>query len=399
MRPDRGGGAMSRVRTGRVRSWLRAALVCAVLHAASSPAGAATIRLINTDPPHQGLNDDTPATPVGGNTGTTIGQQRLIAFQFAVDTWAATLDSPVEIRIDATFHQLDCNANEVTLGDAGPVSVFSDFAGAPAPNTFYPSALADRLAGMDLAPDEDDISAEFNSTFGTTCAFPAGWYYGLDGKPPGNDSDFVTVVLHELGHGMGFLTFVDLTTGAKMDGLDDAFMQFLVDDRTGKTFPEMTNPERKSAITATGHLKWNGDQVVAASGRLTTGADASGRVQMYAPSPAQDGSSVSHWSDVLFPNELMEPFFTEPIHDVGLAAEALADMGWNAPHSTVGCTGDCNGDGQVSIDELITAINIALGNAPLSSCASVDANGNGAVEVNELVSAVNSALQGCTASS
>jgi hypothetical protein len=396
MRPERGGGAMRHI--GRVRGWLLGALVCAALQAAPSPAGAANIRLINLDPPHQGLNDDTPAAPVGGNTGTTIGQQRLIAFQFAVDKWAATLDSPVEIRIDATFHQLQCDANTVTLGDAGPVSVFSDFAGAPAPNTFYPSALADRLAGADLAPDEDDISAEFNSTFGTTCPFPAGFYYGLDGLPPGSDSDFVTVVLHELGHGMGFLTFVDLTTGAKMDGLDDAFMPFLVDDRTGKTFIEMSNAERKSAIVATGHLKWNGDQVVAASGRLTTGADASGRVQMYAPLPAQEGSSVSHWSDVLFPNELMEPFFTNPIHDVGLAAEALADMGWNAPHTTVACTADCNGDGQVSIDELITAINIALGNAPLSACVSIDANGNGTVEVNELVSGVNNALQGCGAS-
>ena len=389
---------MSGLRTRRVRNWLLAGLVCTLHAAAASPAGAATIRLINTDPPHQGLNDDTPVAPVGGNTGTTIGEQRLIAFQYAIDKWAAALDSPVEIRIDATFHQLDCNATEVTLGDAGPVSVFSDFAGAPAPNTFFPSALADRLAGMDLAPEEDDISAEFNSTFGTTCAFPAGFYYGLDGKPPGDDSDFVTVVLHELGHGMGFLTFVDLTTGAKMDGLDDAFMQFLVDDRTGKTFPEMTNTERKSAIVATGHLKWNGDQVVAASGRLTTGADSSGRVQMYAPSPVQDGSSVSHWSDVLFPNELMEPFFTEPIHDVGLAAEALADMGWNAPHIAF-CTGDCNADGQVTIDELITAINIALGNAPLSACLEADTDGNGSVEVNELVIGVQSALQGCGAPS
>jgi hypothetical protein len=390
---------MSGLRGWPGASALLAVLAGAALAAVALPARATTIRLINTDPPHKGLNDDTPIAPVGGNTGTTIGEQRLIAFQYAIDIWASTLDSPVEIRIEATFHELDCDSQTVTLGDAGPVSVFSDFAGALAPHTFYPSALADRLAGMDLAPEEDDISAEFNSTFGTTCSFPAGFYYGLDGHPPGNDSDFVTVVLHELGHGMGFLTFVDINTGAKMDGLDDAFLKFLVDDRTNKTFPAMTNAERQSAIVATGHLKWNGEQVVQASGVLTRGADASGRVQMYAPSPPQDGSSASHWSNVLFPNELMEPFFTDPIHDVGLAAQALADMGWTLGHQTGGCAADCNGDGEVSIDELITAINIALGTAPLSACSAVDTNGNGTVEVSELVAGVASALQGCGATS
>ena len=244
----------------------------ALLVAAVPVARATTIRLINRDGPGEGFNDPTPVAPVGGNSGTTIGEQRLIAFQYAVDQWAALLESPVEIRISATFDPLQCDSSSVTLGQAGPVSAFRDFAGAPAAATFYPSALADRLAGMDLEPNEDDIVAQFNSRFGTTCAFPAGWYNGLDSAPPNNDSDLVTVVLHELGHGVGFLTFVDIQTGARMDNLDDAFLTFLVDDRTGKTFPEMSNSERRSAIVATGHLKWNGAQVVAASGVLSSGA-------------------------------------------------------------------------------------------------------------------------------
>ena len=357
-------------------------------------ARAANIRLINRDGPGEGFNDSTPVEPVGGNTGTTLGEQRLIAFQYAVDKWAAILQSPVEIRISATFDPLDCNANLVTLGLSSPVSVRSDFVGAPQPNTFYAAALADRLAGMDLDPDEDDIEASFNSRFGTNCAFPAGWYYGLDGNPPGDDSDLVTVVLHELGHGFGFLTVADVVSGSLLDGSDDAFMQFLIDDSTGKLFPEMTNAERRSASEATGHLRWTGPLVAAASGRLSFGADASGRVEMYAPPDVQEGSSVSHWSDELFPDELMEPYFTHPIHDVGLAAEALADMGWNAPGAT--CQADCNGDGTVSIAELITAVRIALGDLPLSSCAAVDTDGSGGVAVNELVGAVTKALDGCT---
>jgi hypothetical protein len=55
-------------------------------------AGAHVI-VLNADGPGEGFNDPTPVAPVGGNPGTTRGQQRLIAFQFAADIWGATLDS------------------------------------------------------------------------------------------------------------------------------------------------------------------------------------------------------------------------------------------------------------------------------------------------------------------
>lgn len=381
------------------RGWAAAAIAVALFGAVApiagvSPARAATLRLINRDGLGEGFNDATPATPVGGNSGTTIGEQRQIAFQRAVDLWAEQLDSPVEIRISATFDLLDCNSSTVTLGMAGPVSVLRDFAGAPLANTYYPSALADRLAGTDLAPDEDDIEATFNSRFGTTCTFPAGWYYGLDASPTGDDSDMVTVVLHELGHGLGFLSLLDVGNGSRFDNRDDVFMTFLLDDRSGEALSSMTNAQRRSAIAATTHLKWFGEQVVAASGRLDTGADASGQVEIYAPADPEAGSSVSHWSEDLFPNELMEPFFTQPIHDVGLAAEALLDIGWSAPTA---CQADCDGNRQVTIDELVSAVRIALGEALVSTCAAVDFDNSGTVAVNELVAAVARAIEGCDA--
>jgi hypothetical protein len=62
--------------------------------------------------------------------------------------------------------------------------------------------------------------------------------------------------------------------------------------------------------------------------RLTAGVDPNGHVEMFAPNPQQPGSSVSHFSTSLSPNELMEPHYTVPLHDVGLAKELLADVGW-----------------------------------------------------------------------
>jgi hypothetical protein len=59
------------------------------------------------------------------------------------------------------------------------------------------------------------------------------------------------------------------------------------------------------------------------------------------------------------------------------------------------CVGDCNGDGMVAINELITGVNIALGSSPVSACPSFDVNGDGSVAINELIGGVNNALNGC----
>ena len=59
------------------------------------------------------------------------------------------------------------------------------------------------------------------------------------------------------------------------------------------------------------------------------------------------------------------------------------------------CVGDCSGDGVVAINELITGVNIALGNAQASACPSFDTNSDGSVAVNELISGVNALLNGC----
>jgi hypothetical protein len=56
---------------------------------------------------------------------------------------------------------------------------------------------------------------------------------------------------------------------------------------------------------------------------------------MYAPNPARSGSSVSHFSDEVAPNELMEPSYTTANHDVGLALELMADLGWSVSIPTV----------------------------------------------------------------
>jgi cytochrome c peroxidase len=67
------------------------------------------------------------------------------------------------------------------------------------------------------------------------------------------------------------------------------------------------------------------------------------------------------------------------------------------PFTTVSCTGDCNLDGSVTVDELIASVNVALDTAPLAACVVADVDGDGMVAVNELIAAVGRALNGCPA--
>src|ERR1017187_10834058 len=82
---------------------------------AARPPFAANIVIVNSDPAGTGLNDTTSVVPVGGNAGTTLGQQRLIVFQQAAAFWGGLLASTVTIRVSASFAPLDCTATTGVL--------------------------------------------------------------------------------------------------------------------------------------------------------------------------------------------------------------------------------------------------------------------------------------------
>src|SRR5439155_5698151 len=142
----------------------------------------------------------------------TIGQQRLNVFQYAANIWGGLLPSSVQINVVAQFNPLTCTATSGVLGSAGPIQVFRDFAGAPFAGTWYHVAEANKLAAVDLNPASNDINATFNSSLGTASCLPQGWYYGFDGNE-GSAIELLPVVLHEIGHGLGFSTTTNGQTG------------------------------------------------------------------------------------------------------------------------------------------------------------------------------------------
>jgi hypothetical protein len=326
-----------------LRAGVYAAAALISLPAALAPA--ATVTIVNADSAGVGFNDPTPAAPVGGNTGTTLGQQRLIAFQHAADLWGSRLTSAVPIVVRANFGPLTpCTPTSGVIGSAGPANAWTlggSFPNVPA-GTIVTSALASKLIGSDIEDGVEDIDASFNSNIGTAgCLTTESWYLGLDGNPGANQIDFVTVLLHELAHGLGFLTFVNLSTGALGAGLHDVYELNLRDNTANLAWSAMTNAQRQASAINTNGLVWSGAQTVAtATTAVSTGKDASNRPMMYAPSPVQQGSSVSHWSQStaggadcltctnLTPNDLMKPYLTGPLHATLITHKALEDMGW-----------------------------------------------------------------------
>ena len=263
----------------------RAVALALAFAAFAAPVQAATITIVNQNAPGIGFNDPTPATPVGGNPGTTLGQQRLYAFQYAANIWGATLTSNVPIRIGASFVPLSCTANSAVLGSAGANEIWSDFTNAPRQNTWYPSALASKLAGVDVAtPGEPHIIARFNSRLGlfADCLPGSGFYLGTDNNAAGQ-IDLVTVLLHEMAHGLGFQTFTDDETGAEIQDIPSIWDHYLVDNRSERLWVDMTPAERVASAISGDGLSWNGPIVTAAvpqvldpKSRLTVAGSAAG---------------------------------------------------------------------------------------------------------------------------
>lgn len=242
------------------------------------------------------------------------------AFQYAVDIWGSIVQSTVPIRVQASW-RTDLPAG--VLGAAGAGVLVRDFANAPRANTYYVGALANARARADIATG-DEIVAYFNANFE--------WYLGVDGAA-GDRFDFVTIALHEIGHGLGFFGTMRVENGVGIWGFGvpptpmsyDAF----VTSGTGRSLISTASFPNRSTTLANA---LTGDDVHF-TGPATRSAG--GVPRLFAPSPYMPGSSIAHLSDAAYPNgdvnSLMTPAIgpSEVVHDPGpMAIRILADMGW-----------------------------------------------------------------------
>lgn len=267
------------------------------------------------------------------------------AFEQAVDYWRGIISSPVPIRIEATF---EVAAEPANLGSAGSHFIWRNFPNAPRANTYFPDALADKFRGTDLSPSTPDIEANFN-------AGRSDWYFGLDGKPPAGKFDFISVVMHEIGHGLGFLGTGRVEgsngiVGCCSSGNPDIYDVSIVDS-AGTPLINKTTPsaQLKSDIESNG-LRFSAPGTRTAHGGINP--------RIYSPSTYDPGSSYAHFDEAYFPkgnlNSLMTPFLSsaEAIHDPGpVGRAAFKAMGWTVGNypSLGRRNADYNGNGASDI--------------------------------------------------
>ncbi len=295
----------------------------------TSPDGA-SINIVNADGQGEGFNDPTAATPEGGNDGTTRGAQRLNVFNFAAGIWGAFLDTSVRIDVNSQFNPLTpCSSAGAVLGSAGPTNIYRDFPNAQYPGTWYHTALASKREGADLNGASPEINARFNSDIDTGCLGGLRFYYGLNNSTPSQRINLLVVVLHELGHGLGFGSFVDGGTGSMLNGFPDVYTRNMLDKTSGKYWHQMTNTERQASAMNNGNVVWDGPNVRIASGFLISGRDTEGRVELYTPTSFSAGSSISHFNTANSPNLLMEPSINTGIPlTLDLTRQQMRDIGW-----------------------------------------------------------------------
>ena len=247
------------------------------------------------------------------------------AFQAALNVWACRVRSDQPIRVRAEWSPLDSG----TLGSAGPFLV-RNFGGAPIRDVWYPSALADALAGRDLGDGDPDIEAFFNSDF-------RDWHFG-PGPPQEGTYDLTTVVLHEIGHGLGLIGNLSVRDGLGVVGQEPEG-PFSYDlhalDAVGAPLLDPTRYPDGSARLADALT-----EEVGFTGRAVTQVG-SPRVPLYAPPQFIRGGSYSHLDEDAYaeatPDGLMTPFIArgEVVEQPGTTVCAmLADVGWTL-------AGDC----------------------------------------------------------
>jgi hypothetical protein len=264
--------------------------------------------------------------------------------------WVTTAGAPVALAYYPLNEQLeafvigvdgDVNLAWKVQNDVwqAPAAKLASASGDPArrtDTTYAPSPLQEAIEGENLNGDDADITMTINTNMD--------WYTGLDGRVPADLYDLVSVVMHEIGHGLGFSASTCRGGGGSCDAAMNTDAAFTADgweevpyttfleDAAGNRIDsyDLTTPGGGAALLATltsGQVFWGGPAGIAAAGGQ--------RPQINAPAVWSPGSSISHLDEATYPatdlNELMTPQAgrgESKQQPGGIALGILVDLGW-----------------------------------------------------------------------
>ena len=239
--------------------------------------------------------------------------------QAAIDVWSANFQSDVPITVEATWGR---SSSWGILGSARPGSYYSGFEGAPDASLWYPSALANALAKKDLDKISSEIIIQVNST--------ASWNQRGDGQPTNREYDLESVMLHELAHGLGFLSNNSYDTFFGYGSIDqptpfDAYTQ----TPDGTRLADLPSPSLELGNALENDLVWGG--------AIATKVNGGNKPKLFTPNPYEAGSSVSHLDEKTFSKSGFDSVMTpnldagEIFHDPGPLLLAMMEDIRNKP--------------------------------------------------------------------
>lgn len=226
--------------------------------------GGATFEIIYTDPAGEGFSDP------------QLGTIRRQAMEATVRAWSAVLQGTVPIIIQARMEAPADPASSL-LASAGPV----DFA--PINGRLVPTALASQLSGRRTSTQAADIEVVVNPK--------VEWDYAVNGVAASGKSSFVYTMIHEVGHGLGYLSTFEPDTGALQNPLPTPFDVYV---NRGSSRPNPLTSRSTGQVQedlTSGDLFFSGPRATEASGRSIRPMP---MIKLYAPDPYEPGSSTSH---------------------------------------------------------------------------------------------------------
>ena len=215
------------------------------------------------------------------------------AVQAAIDVWSENFSSTVPVNVNVSWGRASSYG---ILAAASAKNNFANFPNAPDKTLYYAAALANALAGKDIDPTNPELEITITSD--------APWYYGTDGKCPPKSYDLESVILHEMGHGLGFISgnYYDQYSGyGRIDQPTpfDAYAQL----PDGRRLADMPSPSIETGKALTSPLYWSGENAIKANNGI--------KPPLYAPSIYEPGSSISHLDERTFSqsgaNSVMTP--------------------------------------------------------------------------------------------
>jgi len=227
---------------------------------------------------------------VNFNTVPTVARG---AVQAAIDVWSENFSSTVPVNVNVSWGRASSYG---ILAAASAKNNFANFPNAPDKTLYYAAALANALAGKDIDPTAPELEITITSD--------APWYYGTDGKCPPKSYDLESVILHEMGHGLGFISgnYYDQYSGyGRIDQPTpfDAYAQL----PDGRRLADMPSPSIETGKALTSPLYWSGENAIKANNGI--------KPPLYAPSIYEPGSSISHLDERTFSqsgaNSVMTP--------------------------------------------------------------------------------------------